>query len=226
MTPSTDRLIVGNWKMNGDVALVDALASSLAADDRSGGVVVCPPATLLHYAHQRLAPCGVEIGGQDCHSLGGGAYTGDLSADLLAKAQARWVIVGHSERRRAYGESDALVHQKALAAMAAGLKPIVCVGDTLEERDAGRAVQVVIEQVRAVCDERLGSAWALAYEPVWAIGSGRAASLEDIRQMHEAIRAVLEAESRRQVPILYGGSVTPDNARVILATPEVSGEPS
>jgi triosephosphate isomerase (TIM) len=218
------RLIVGNWKMNGGLGLLDVLAAELAGTGANGGwtgrAVICPPATLLSEAHRRLAPLGVEIGGQDCHVAARGAHTGDISAGLLAAAGARHVIVGHSERRLAYGEADLRVREKALAAVEAGLSPIVCVGDTASDRASGQAVEVVTRQVSAVLDEGLaGRPWALAYEPVWAIGSDRAATCDDIVETHAALRAVVGAG----IPILYGGSVTADNAGEILACPEVGG---
>lgn len=214
------RLIVGNWKMNGGLGLLDVLAVELKGGGWTGRAVVCPPATLLSEAHRRLAPLGVEIGGQDCHVAERGAHTGDVSASLLAAVGAQHVIVGHSERRAAYGEADPRVREKALAAVEAGLSPIVCVGDTTADRASGQAVEVVARQVAAVLDEGLtGRPWALAYEPVWAIGSGRAATTEDIAEMHAALRAAVGAG----IPILYGGSVTADNAGQILACPEVGG---
>lgn len=224
MTVSPSRLIVGNWKMNGDAGLIDRLAEALAGGGWTDRAVVCPPATLLLEAHRRLAPLGVEVGGQDCHAAGAGAHTGDLSAGLLAQTGAQYVILGHSERRQAYAETDESVRAKAVAAVEAGLQPILCVGDTLEDRVAGRAIEVVIGQVRAARDERLrGSAWALAYEPVWAIGSGRAATEADIARMHRAIREAVGADWSKRPPILYGGSVTADNAGPILAMLEVDG---
>jgi len=225
MSPNAPaRLIVGNWKMNGDLALLDAVATCLAGGEWTGRAVVCPPATLLAEAHRRLDPLGVGIGGQDCHAAQRGAHTGDLSADLLAQAGARWVILGHSERRQAHGERDETVRGKAVAAVAAGLAPIVCVGDTAEDRAAGRAVEVVTRQVLAVRDDRLkGTGWVLAYEPVWAIGTGLAATRDDITAMHAAIRAALDAVGSERTPILYGGSVTSDNAATILDCPEVGG---
>lgn len=214
------RLIVGNWKMNGGLGLLDVLTAELKAGGWSGRAVVCPPATLLGEAHRRLAPLGVEVGGQDCHVAERGAHTGDVSAALLAASGARHVIVGHSERRQAYGEADLRVREKALAAVEAGLAPIVCVGDTAADRASGAAVEVVTRQVLAVLDEGLeGRAWSLAYEPVWAIGAGQAATAADIAEMHAAIRSVLAGAT----PILYGGSVTADNAGDILACPEVGG---
>jgi triosephosphate isomerase len=210
--------------MNGDRALLDALAASLAGGGWTGQAVVCPPATLLAQAHRRLAPLGVEIGAQDCHAAQRGAHTGDLSAALLAQTGARWVILGHSERRQAHGEPDEQVRDKAAAAVEAGLAPIICVGDTAEDKASGQAIEVVVRQVLAVLDGRLRrTGWALAYEPVWAIGAGAAASRDDIVTMHAAIRAVLNEISSERPPILYGGSVTPENAAAILDCPEVSG---
>ncbi len=224
MTASTTRLIVGNWKMNGDAGLIDALAEALAGGGWTDRVVVCPPATLLERAYRCLAPLGVEVGGQDCHAAQMGPHTGDLSATLLAQTGARHVILGHSERRRACGESSQGVLAKAVRAVEAGLRPIMCVGDTSQDRAAGRAVEAVTEQVRALLDGRVrGSGWALAYEPTWAIGSGRAAAQNDILRMHQAIRAVLDEMSDEYPPILYGGAVTEANASVILATPQVGG---
>jgi triosephosphate isomerase len=225
MSPnSSARLIVGNWKMNGDLALLDALAARLAGGGWTGQAVVCPPATLLAQAHRRLAPLGVEVGAQDCHAAQRGAHTGDLSATLLARTGAHWVILGHSERRQAYGEPDERVRDKAVAAVEAGLAPIICVGDTAEDRAAGRAIEVVLRQVLAVLDGRLkGTGWALAYEPIWAIGAGAAAGRDDIVTMHGAIRAALNEVWSERPPILYGGSVTPDNAAAILDFPEVDG---
>lgn len=221
MSPNPSaRLIVGNWKMNGGVGLLDVLAAELKGGGWTGRAVVCPPATLLGEAHRRLDPLGVEVGGQDCHVAERGAHTGDLSAGLLAAAGARRVIVGHSERRMAYGEADPWVRDKALAAVEAGLSPIVCVGDSAETRAAGLAIEAVTRQARAVLDARLvGASWALAYEPVWAIGSGRPAGRDDIIEMHAALRAVVGDAT----PILYGGSVAADNAGEILACPEVDG---
>lgn len=213
------RLIVGNWKMNGGLGLLDVLAAELTGGGWTGRAVVCPPATLLSEAHRRLAPLGVEIGGQDCHVAERGAHTGDVSAGLLAAAGARHVIVGHSERRAAYGEADPRVREKALAAVEAGLSPIVCVGDTVDDRASGQAIEVVARQAKVVVEGLADRPWALAYEPVWAIGSGRAATVADIAEMHAALRAVVGAG----IPILYGGSVTADNAGQILACSEVGG---
>jgi triosephosphate isomerase len=223
-------LIAGNWKMFGlETALDEARAVAAAVSDTppAARVAICPPATLLHRMVQVLAGDAVLVGGQDCHTAVSGAHTGDISGAMLADAGARLVILGHSERRAAYGESDALVASKVEAALAAGLEPIVCVGETLDQRDAGQAEAVVTDMARGSLPSSLaGQDFAVAYEPVWAIGTGRTPTTADIAQIHAALRAVLVerfGEHGKTVPILYGGSVKPDNAREILATPEVGG---
>jgi triosephosphate isomerase len=176
----------------------------------------------------RAAGEGIEIGGQDCRAESHGAFTGDVSAVMLRDAGATLVILGHSERRQGHGETDAVVAAKAEAALSAGLEPIICVGETLEQREAGRAVEVVRGQVMGSLPAILAEkgAFAVAYEPVWAIGTGLTPSLEQIEAVHRAVRAAMierlgPAGAAR--PILYGGSVKPDNAREILAVPEVGG---
>ncbi|HYE43503.1 MAG TPA: triose-phosphate isomerase [Caulobacteraceae bacterium] len=222
-------LIAGNWKMNGlaaSAAEVRALADDLKAA-AAARVAICPPATLVERIAREAAGSVVEIGGQDCRAEASGAFTGDVSAEMLADAGATLVILGHSERRAGYGETDALVAAKVEAALRAGLEPIVCVGETLQERQAGRAVDVVQAQVTGSLPESLaGRAFAVAYEPVWAIGSGLTPSIEEIAEVHAAIRSVLVerfGEHGRAMPILYGGSVKPSNAAEILSTAEVGG---
>ena len=225
----TTPLIVGNWKMNGlaaDLAEARALAAAVAEDGSPSRVGLCPPATLLSRMAQVLAGSAIAVGGQDCHAEPAGAFTGDISADMLADAGASLVIVGHSERRAGHGESDALVAAKALAAVRVGLEPIICVGETLAERQAGRALEVVNGQVGGSVPRALaGAAFALAYEPVWAIGTGLTPSLAEIEEVHAAIRQALRERfgDGDATPILYGGSVKPDNAREILSTREVGG---
>lgn len=223
------KLIAGNWKMNGlaaDVAEAEALSSALMGEAAACRVALCPPATLIERMRQAAGPV-VEIGGQDCRAEASGAFTGDVSAAMLRDAGAELVILGHSERRQGYGETDALVSRKAGAALNAGLEPIICVGETLEERDAGRAVEVVRGQVLNSLPLSLaGKAFAVAYEPVWAIGTGRTPTLEQIEEVHRAVRAAIVERlglAAATTPILYGGSVKPDNARDILAVPEVGG---
>ncbi len=223
-------LIAGNWKMNGLAASLDeARAVAAAIDERPPGarVAICPPATLISRLAEAIGGTGVEIGGQDCRAEQAGAFTGDVAAEMLADAGATLVILGHSERRAGYGETDALVAAKAGAAHRAGLEPIVCVGETLAEREAGRTLEIVTGQVRGSLPEILaGKAFSVAYEPVWAIGTGLTPTLEQIEEVHVAIRAVLVemfAEHGKGLAILYGGSVKPSNASEILKLKDVGG---
>ena len=226
----TVKLIAGNWKMNGlaaDLTEAEALKSALAVEPSAHRVALCPPATLIAQAAWRLKDGAVEIGGQDCHSKAAGAYTGSISAAMLKDAGAGLVILGHSERRQGLGETDAEVAAKVETALAAGLEPIVCVGETLQEREAGRAVEVVSSQVKASLPDAVAdNAFAVAYEPVWAIGTGLTPTLDQIAEVHAAVRAALVerlGEIGRAAPILYGGSVKPSNAAEILAVEEVGG---
>lgn len=225
--------IVGNWKMNGSRAM---LAEARAIDRAAGRypdvqVALAPPFTLIGALREAITAMGV--GGQDCHAQAKGAHTGDVSAPMLADAGADFVIVGHSERRKDHAESDAIVRAKADAAVAAGLSIIVCVGETLDERDGGNAVSVVSGQVDQSMPVGDGATEAVAlgkvsvaYEPVWAIGTGRVAAVEDVVAMHAAIRERLIAlygEAGEKVRILYGGSVNAGNAAELLAADGVNG---
>ncbi len=219
------QLIAGNWKMNGLFADVARLAGPLRAATGLGcDVLVCPPATLLAAMVQALAGSAVAVGAQDCHPDAPGAHTGDLAAAMLRDAGASHVILGHSERRAAHGETDALVCAKVLAAHAAGLVPIVCVGESEAERLAGRAEAVVAGQLAGSLPG--GFAGVIAYEPIWAIGSGRTAAEADVAAMHAVIGARLRAQfgaAAAAMPVLYGGSVKPENAAALLALPGVDG---
>lgn len=218
------KLVAGNWKMNGVMKNLDELAAIAAAAARADiDVAICPPFTLVAAAVGR----GVAIGGQDCHHAARGAHTGCVSAEMLADAGATYVIVGHSERRADSGESDGDVRAKAEAAIAAGLTAIVCIGETEGERDAGSAGHIVSGQLEGSLPP-IGTAATLviAYEPIWAIGTGRTPSIEDVAEMHGLIRAKLIGllgEAGQGVRILYGGSVKPDNARALMAVPDVDG---
>ena len=215
-------LIAGNWKMNGLSAasaelesLISKLAGS-APDDRD--ILICPPATLVAAFAASYSDEGIEIGGQDCHAKTSGAHTGDISAEMLADAGAAYVIVGHSERRADHGESDAAVRAKAEAVLAAGLTPIICVGETETERKAGKALDVVGGQLDGSLPNT-SEDFVIAYEPVWAIGTGLVPTNDDIEEMHGFIRG----KTKETVRILYGGSVKPGNAQEILAIDNVNG---
>ena len=224
----TTKLVVGNWKMNGLAAgLAEAQAVAAGLGATSARVGLCPPATLVERMARSLAGTPVLVGGQDCRAEVSGAYTGDVSAEMLADAGAALVILGHSERRAGYGETDALVAAKVEAALRAGLEPIVCVGETLAQREAGQALEVVTGQVRGSLPAALaGRAFSVAYEPVWAIGTGLTPTTAQIEEVHAAVRAELArvlGESGARTPILYGGSVKPSNAAEILSAAEVGG---
>lgn len=223
-------LIAGNWKMNGLSAALDearAVAAGLDSRPAAARVAIFPPATLLHRLAQTMEGSFVLTGGQDCHGKASGAHTGDTSAQMIADAGGTLVIVGHSERRTDHGETCQQVAAKVEAALAAGLEPIICVGESLTQREAGEAVSFVIGQLHNSLPASLkGQAFNVAYEPIWAIGTGHVASVENIVEMHAAIRAELVnlfGEQGQGVQILYGGSVKPDNAREILAAPDVGG---
>lgn len=221
-------LIAGNWKMNGVAAsLAEAQAVAAGLGSTPARVAICPPATLIGRAAEALKGSAVAVGGQDCRPELSGAFTGDVAAEMLADAGASLVILGHSERRAGYGESDELVAAKVGAALRAGLEPIVCVGETLEERKAGKALEIVTGQVRGSLPADLaGKAFSVAYEPVWAIGTGLTPTTPEIEEVHIAIRATLVeqfGEHGKSVAILYGGSVKPSNAAEILHAAEVGG---
>jgi len=220
--------VVGNWKMNGTRAMLSEARAIDRAASRFPGVQVAlaPPFTLIHAMREAVQEIGV--GGQDCHAATNGAYTGDVSASMLADAGADFTIVGHSERRALHGESDELVRTKAEAAQEAGLGVIVCVGETEAQRDAGAAVSVVTGQLDGSVPrgENAAGKLSVAYEPVWAIGTGRVPSVEDVDAMHNAIRAQLTqiyGDAGAGVRILYGGSVNAGNAAELLAVSEVGG---
>ena len=224
-------LFVANWKMNGlhadGLARASALAGYAAGGDCGGDIVVCPPATLLFALRAVFAGSQIELGGQDCHATPEGAHTGDVSAPMLADAGCTYVIVGHSERRAGHGEADETVAGKAAAAHAAGLATIVCVGESAVDRDDGRALAVIGRQVeRSLPDGSTTDNTAIAYEPVWAIGTGRTPAPADIEAAHAEVRAGWERRfsgSGAALRVLYGGSVTARNAGEIMAAPGVDG---
>ena len=221
-------LVVGNWKMNGSrPANAELLAGIVAARPYLGEVAVCVPFPYLAETAATLAATGIRWGAQDCSAHADGAYTGEVSAAMLSECGCRYVLVGHSERRALHGESDALVAAKAQAALARGVTPVVCVGETLAERDAGQTEAVVKRQLSVVIHQLAHCAGEIvvAYEPVWAIGTGRTATPEQAQQVHQVLRAQLQAATGHaaQMRILYGGSVKPDNAATLFAMPDIDG---
>ncbi|MHA1523944.1 MAG: triose-phosphate isomerase [Alphaproteobacteria bacterium] len=228
-------LLAGNWKMNGlqaQLNQIEALATRIAAARAvpKCDLMICPPATLLAPMAEQCRVLGVSValGGQDCHALEAGACTGDVSAQMLADAGASAVIVGHSERRADHGETDGDVRAKAKAAWGAGLTAILCVGEALEDRDAGRAEQVVGAQLsNSVPDGANGTNLVVAYEPVWAIGTGRTPEPADVETMHGFLRAALcerfGAKEGAAMRLLYGGSVKPANAGELMQVKNVDG---
>lgn len=222
------KLVAGNWKMNGDLAtnarLLDRLAATWTNAERRA-LTVCVPAPYLAQAQGALQTSAVAWGAQDVSEHRSGAYTGDVSAGMLAEFGCRHVIVGHSERRQGHRETDAQVAAKARAALAAGLTPIACVGETLAERERGETEAVVGRQLGALI-EALGSDTArivVAYEPIWAIGTGRTAEPSDAQAVHAALRARLHGAGAGAVSVLYGGSVKAANAAALLAMPDIDG---
>lgn len=224
------KLAAGNWKMNGlradGAALAVALVERAHASPVGCDLLICPPATLLCAVGPVIQGSGIALGGQDCHPAPKGAHTGDISAAMLKDAGCSYVIVGHSERRAEHGESDDLIRAKLLAARAAGLIPILCIGETAAERDAGEALAVVSSQLAGALPEGFDAAsLAVAYEPVWAIGTGRTPSVPEVAEIHTHIRHALSGKlaACEAVRILYGGSVKPENAGALMAADNVDG---
>jgi triosephosphate isomerase len=231
VNPKRTPLIAGNWKMNAGAADACDLAGRVAraASELSGvEVVVSPPFTALAAVSHELTGSRVEVAGQNLYPKDGGAFTGEVSAPMLLAAGCKWVILGHSERRQYFAESDEFVRQKVVAAMAAGLRPIACIGETLQEREAGKTLEVVFRQLDAVSAELAKDPGygVVAYEPVWAIGTGKVAGPEQAQEVHAAIRKRLaerSAELAEKTRILYGGSVKGDNAQGLLGCADIDG---
>jgi triosephosphate isomerase (TIM) len=228
-------LIAGNWKMNGLkasaselAAMIESVGSDGGALSRKADLLVCPPATLLMGFVKMTEASAIDIGGQDCHAKASGAHTGDIAAEIIADAGATSVIVGHSERRTDHAETDMVVRAKVAAAQRAGLIAILCIGETEAQKDAGKTLQVVETQLSgSTPDDADAARLVIAYEPVWAIGTGRTPTTADVAEVHAAIRKALVArfgaEAGAAVRILYGGSVKPSNAAELLALPNVNG---
>lgn len=223
-------LIAGNWKMNGTSATLPVLqdiVTGLSARGEGADCLICPPSTLLERAARVADASRLTVGGQDCHAQESGAHTGDISAEMIAEAGGRYVIVGHSERRADHHESSEMVASKAEAAKRAGITPIICVGETLDEREAGRTLDIISTQLAAsIPDGFSGGTFVVAYEPVWAIGTGKVATTEQVDEVHNAIRDHLVErfpEAGASVRILYGGSMKPNNAGGLLSLDNVNG---
>jgi triosephosphate isomerase len=231
MPPTIRPLIAGNWKMNGQRSSMVEFEAMMAGVSKVAGkadLLVCPPATLLAaFAEKSRDAKGLAIGGQDCHPKPSGAHTGDISAEMLADAGAKAVIVGHSERRADHGESDALVRQKAEAAWRAGLTAIVCIGETQNQRDSGQTLEICRGQLGgSLPDGARADNLVVAYEPVWAIGTGLTPTARDVEQIHYLIREILIGRFNGEganIRILYGGSVKPSNAKELMAVANVNG---
>jgi triosephosphate isomerase (TIM) len=230
MTDAIRPLIAGNWKMNGLKASAgefDAMLAGAGALAGKADLLVCPPATLVAAFADRARGSTVAVGAQDCHPKASGAHTGDISAEMLADAGATAIIVGHSERRADHGETDALIRQKAEAAWRAGLSAIVCIGETRQQRDAGQALDVCGTQLKGSLPEGSTAAnLVVAYEPVWAIGTGLTPTVQDVEEVHRFIRSILTDRFKGEgvnVRILYGGSVKPSNATELLGVANVNG---
>lgn len=228
---SIAKLIVGNWKMNGRLEDSKARAAALVAASKQVKsaqytMVVCPPATMLHPVSEVLQGSGIRMGAQDCHAEPSGAFTGDIAPEMLKELGCSYVILGHSERRQGHRETSEEVSEKAIGVHRSGMTAIICVGETDEQRTAGYAEKIVIDQIRLSLSLSVTSEnTAIAYEPVWAIGTGKTATTEDIRKMHALIRAKVsdKVKNAAWMPILYGGSVKPGNAGDILRIPNVDG---
>lgn len=220
------RLVIGNWKMNGNLAdnakLLEALCAGVGADS---GVAVCVPFPYLAQAQSLLGKSTVSWGAQDVSVYESGAYTGEVSTAMLCDFKCRWVLVGHSERRSYHGETSELVAQKAQAALQAGLTPVVCVGETLQEQEARQTAGVIAAQLKPVLalGRQAVAKMVIAYEPVWAIGTGRTATPQQAQEVHALIRAALRELGAEQVQVLYGGSVKAANAASLFAMPDIDG---
>jgi triosephosphate isomerase (TIM) len=224
-------LVVGNWKMNGTLSQASSLAGAIvhgiAQKTPKVDLVLAPPATALVAVQQRIAGSGISLAGQNCHWEDNGAFTGEISPAMLTDLSCTYVIVGHSERRHLFNESDDIIARKLAAAIRNNLRPILCVGETLDQRNAGRTMDVILRQMQLALKEPNGNVIAnleIAYEPVWAIGTGHNADPNQIAEVHGAIRSYLTSSlGKSSLRILYGGSVNPENAKELSRISEVDG---
>jgi len=222
------KLAAGNWKMNGtNASLAEITALAKSHPDPNCDVLICPPATLLSRLAEKTTGTAIKTGGQDCHAASSGAHTGDISAEMIADAGGSHIIVGHSERRADHGETDADIAAKTRAVWNAGLVAVICVGETLAEREAGQTIDIVAGQLAgSVPNGANGDNTVIAYEPVWAIGTGKVPTLDEIAAVHADIRDRLTTrfgDAGNDMPILYGGSVKPSNADDIFRVADVDG---
>lgn len=220
------KLIVGNWKMNGSSQFISTyfhfLRNTPLPTDKE--YVICPPFPYLPHFARETTDLAFRLGAQDCHPEPSGAFTGDVSASMLKDLGCHYVIVGHSERRQGHQESDELVRRKAEAALQAGLIPIICVGETLEEREQGQAIDRILEQARASLPPLTDTTKVvLAYEPIWAIGTGKVPTVDQIAEVHDALRKLLDSLNQSNCRLLYGGSAKKDNAQDLLKIKNVHG---
>lgn len=224
-------LVIANWKMNGSKAIVDQLLTAFDANAANGAaeVVVCPPTVYIAQAEERLSGSKIALGAQDASQFAEGAYTGEIALSMLKEFGCRYVLVGHSERRSYYGETDQVVADKFAAVIAAGLTPVLCVGESEQEREAEQTDEVVLRQLDAAIEatgiDAVGKS-IVAYEPVWAIGTGKTASPQQAQDVHRTIRQRIESldsDIAAQLPILYGGSVKAENAAELFAMPDIDG---
>ncbi|RUO22017.1 triose-phosphate isomerase [Aliidiomarina haloalkalitolerans] len=221
-------LVIANWKLNGDAELLKSFAEHFHQSEiqQHIGVAICPPAVYLKTADVLLNAIGVKVGGQNCSEFEQGAYTGEISAQMLADSGCRYVLIGHSERRALFAESDAVMAGKVQQAQAAGLTPVLCIGETLEQREAGELEQVIEQQLSSACKEVDFENLVIAYEPVWAIGTGKTATPAQAQDVHRLIRnwvATKAPEAAQKIQILYGGSVKADNATELFSQADIDG---
>jgi triosephosphate isomerase (TIM) len=224
-------LVVGNWKMNGTLSqassLAGAIVEGIAPKTPKVDLVLAPPATALVAVQQRIARSGISLAGQNCHWQDNGAFTGEISPAMLAELGCTYVIVGHSERRHIFNESDEVIGRKLAAAVRNNLRPILCVGETLDQRTAGRTMEVIVRQIQLALkelDESVIAKLEIAYEPVWAIGTGHNADPDQIAEVHGTIRSyLLSSPGKSSLRILYGGSVNPENAKELSRISELDG---
>lgn len=224
-------LVVGNWKMNGTLSQASSLANAIVQGFTQkrprAALVLAPPATALAAVQQRIAMSGISLAGQNCHWEDSGAFTGEISPLMLSDLGCTYVIVGHSERRHIFNESDEIIAKKLTAAIRNNIRPILCVGETLDQRNAGKTMEVILRQIQIALKQLNGNDIAkleIAYEPVWAIGTGHNADPYQIAEVHGGIRSYLRSSfDETSVRILYGGSVNPENANELAKIPEVNG---